>query len=93
VLKTDKTESEQKNQAAMIAQLQAAGMPVEVSEQARLLHHKFAVIDDRRYVLTGSYNCTENAERRNRKNPVILECAEIAHAFSAEWGSIRPDAP
>jgi phosphatidylserine/phosphatidylglycerophosphate/cardiolipin synthase-like enzyme len=44
-LKTDKIESAGKTQAAIIAKLQAAGVPVEVSEQARLLHHKFAVID------------------------------------------------
>ena len=45
-VKTDKAESEHKNQAAMIAQLQAGGVPVEVSTQVRHLHHKFAVIDD-----------------------------------------------
>jgi phosphatidylserine/phosphatidylglycerophosphate/cardiolipin synthase-like enzyme len=61
---------------------------VEVSEQARLLHHKFAVIDGR-YVVTGSYNWTESAERRNRENLVILDCPEVAQAFSAAWESIR----
>ena len=45
-LKTDRIESAGKTQGAMIAKLQAAGVPVEVSEQARLLHHKFAVIDE-----------------------------------------------
>ena len=59
-LKLDKLESAGKTQAAMIAKLQAAGVPVEVLEQARLLHHKFAVIDGR-YVVTGSYNWTDNA--------------------------------
>jgi phosphatidylserine/phosphatidylglycerophosphate/cardiolipin synthase-like enzyme len=54
-LKLDKLESAGKTQALMIAKLQAAGVPVEVSEQARFLHHKFAVIDGR-YVVTGSYN-------------------------------------
>jgi hypothetical protein len=42
-LKLDKIESAGKTQAAMTAKLQAAGVPVQVSEQARLLHHKFAV--------------------------------------------------
>jgi phosphatidylserine/phosphatidylglycerophosphate/cardiolipin synthase-like enzyme len=78
--------------AAMIAKLQAAGVPVEVSEQARLLHHKFAVIDGR-YVVTGSYNWTESAERRNRESLVILDCPEVASVFATEWDSIRPDAP
>jgi mitochondrial cardiolipin hydrolase len=87
-LKTDKIESAGKTQAGMITKLQAAGVPVEVSEQSCHLHHKFAVIDGR-YVVTGSYNWTENAERRNRENLVILECPEMAQVFSAEWESIR----
>jgi len=74
----------------MVAKLQAAGVPVEVSEQSRLLHHKFAVIDNR-YILTGSFNWTSNAERQNRENLVVLDCAEMAEAFSAEWESIQRD--
>jgi phosphatidylserine/phosphatidylglycerophosphate/cardiolipin synthase-like enzyme len=81
VLKLDKIESAGRTQAAMIAKLEAASVPVEVSEQTRLLHHKFAVIDGR-YVVTGSYNWTESAERRNRENLVILDCPEVANAFA-----------
>ena len=76
----------------MITKLQAAGVPVEVSTQSRHLHHKFAVIDGR-YVVTGSYNWTLNAEQRNRENMVILDCPEMAQAFSAEWDSIQRDKP
>ena len=36
----------------MIAMLKAAGIPVEVPEQTRLLHHKFAVLDGRRVVIS-----------------------------------------
>jgi len=91
-VKTDKTENEQKNQAAVIAQLQAASVPVEVSALPRLLHHKFAVIDSR-YVVTGSFNWTQSAETRNRENLVILDCPELAQAYNAEWDSIQPDKP
>jgi phosphatidylserine/phosphatidylglycerophosphate/cardiolipin synthase-like enzyme len=54
-LKTDKIQSAGKTQAALITRLEQAGVPVEVSEQTRLVHHKFAVIDSR-YVITGSFN-------------------------------------
>ena len=91
-LKTDKLESAGKRQAVMITTLQAASVPVEVSEQSRLLHHKFAVIDGR-YLITGSYNWTDNAERRNRENLVILGCSKVASAFSAKWDSIQRDKP
>jgi len=67
-------------------------VPVEVSIQARHLHHKFAVTDGH-YVVTGSFNWTENAERRNRENLVILDCPEMAQAFNAEWDSIQRDKP
>jgi phosphatidylserine/phosphatidylglycerophosphate/cardiolipin synthase-like enzyme len=63
-LKLDKLESAGKMQAVMITKLQAASVPVEVSEESRLLHRKFAVIDER-YVVTESYNWTESVERRN----------------------------
>jgi hypothetical protein len=43
-LKTDKIESAGKTQAVMITNLQAASVPVEGSEQSRLLYHKFAVL-------------------------------------------------
>jgi phosphatidylserine/phosphatidylglycerophosphate/cardiolipin synthase-like enzyme len=91
-LKTDKIESAGRTQSAMIAKLQAAGLPIEVSEQSRLLHHKFAVIDGR-YIVTGSFNWTENAERRNRENMVVLDCPSLASDFSAEWDSIQRDKP
>ena len=48
---------------------------------------------DGRYVVTGSFNWTENAERRNRENLVILDCPEMAQVFGAEWESIRRDVP
>jgi phosphatidylserine/phosphatidylglycerophosphate/cardiolipin synthase-like enzyme len=87
-LKTDKTQSAGKTQTVMIGRLKQAGIPVEVSTQTRLLHHKFAVIDGR-YVLTGSYNWMVSAEQRNRENLVVLDCPEIAQAYEAEWGSIQ----
>lgn len=91
-LKTDKRESEKQTQAALIAKLKAAGVSVEVSTQQRNLHHKFAVIDGKR-VITGSFNWTENAERRNRENLVVLECQKMTDVFEREWKSIQQDAP
>ena len=65
---------------------------MKVSEQSWLLHHKFAVIDAR-YVITGSFNWTESAERRNRENTVVLDCPSLAGDFAAEWDSIQRDKP
>lgn len=91
-LKTDKRESEKARQAALIEQLKAAGVSVEVSTQQRNLRHKFAVIDGQ-WVITGSFNWTANAEQRNRENLVVLNCMEMAEAFEREWRSMQQDAP
>lgn len=92
VVKADKVQSAGQAQQAAIAQLEDAGVIVEVSTQSRLLHDKFAVIDDR-WVITGSFNWTASAENRNRENLLILDCPVLAQNFAAEWALILPDAP
>ena len=92
VLKTDKVESAGRTQSAAIARLTDAGVTVEVSNMSRQLHDKFAVIDGK-WIITGSFNWTSNAENRNRENLVILDCLDLAQSFEAEWELILPDAP
>ena len=91
-IKTDKLQSAGQAQSAAIARLEEVGITVEVSMQSRLLHDKFAVIDERS-VITGSFNWTQSAENRNRENLVILDCPDVAQSFIAEWELIFPDAP
>ncbi len=91
-VKADREQSTTPLQKKAIAKLEEAGIPVEISKQKRLLHHKFAVVDDTQ-VITGSFNWTTSADRRNRENLVILHCPDLAKNFSEEWASILPDAP
>ena len=49
-----------------------------------LLHHKFAVVDQR-IVITGSYNFSRNAQENNDENVLIIHDAAIAAAYLAEW--------
>lgn len=91
-VKADKRQSMGKSQKRAIARLEQAGIAVEVSTQSRLLHDKFAVIDNR-WVITGSFNWTFSAENRNRENLVILDCPDLARNYILEWEIIRPDAP
>ena len=91
-IKLDKLQSAGASQSAAIAQLQSAGVIVEVSNQSRQLHDKFAVIDAR-WIITGSFNWTANAENRNRENLLILDCPDLAWSFTSEWMLILPDAP
>jgi cardiolipin hydrolase len=54
-----------------------------VPEQS-LMHHKFAVFDER-LVVTGSYNWTNSAERANYENLVVLEAPEVVRRFQQEF--------
>jgi phosphatidylserine/phosphatidylglycerophosphate/cardiolipin synthase-like enzyme len=86
-LKTDRGRSAVKEQAAVLGRLRAAGVSVGVSRSGWLLHDKFAVVDSR-WVITGSFNWTTSAERRNRENVLVLDCPDLAALFEAEWESI-----
>ncbi len=51
------------------------------------LHHKVIIIDQR-YVVTGSYNFSENAESRNDENSVVIDDFSIAAQFEAEFNKV-----
>jgi phosphatidylserine/phosphatidylglycerophosphate/cardiolipin synthase-like enzyme len=86
--KFDKTQSAMSNQAAQIDRLKKAGIKADISSLSRLLHDKFIVIDTR-WIFTGSYNFTDQAETKYRENSLQLECPEIAERYEQEWGLIE----
>jgi len=66
--------------------LRLNGIPVRslgVPEQS-LMHHKFAVFDER-LVVTGSYNWTNSAEHANYENLVVLEEPALVARFQLEF--------
>jgi phosphatidylserine/phosphatidylglycerophosphate/cardiolipin synthase-like enzyme len=91
-IKTDRRQSAGKDQAALLARLKEAGVTVEISPSRFILHDKFAVIDGR-WVVTGSFNWTTSAERRNRENVLIFDCPALATQFETEWESITATRP
>ena len=64
-----------------------AGIAVRVEHVTGLLHHKFAVIDER-LVITGSYNWSDNADDNNFENVVFISCKEIAEVYVKEFKEI-----
>jgi len=48
------------------------------------MHHKVLIIDER-LVITGSYNFSKNADRRNDENIIIIDNPEIAAEYLAEY--------
>jgi len=66
--------------------LRLNGVPVRslgVPDQS-LMHHKFAVFDER-LVVTGSYNWTNSAEHANYENLVVLDDPAVVNRFRQEF--------
>ncbi len=64
-----------------------AGLNVRKDGNTGLMHHKVIIID-RRIVLTGSYNFTQSAESSNDENMVIIDNADIAALYLAEFQKV-----
>ena len=60
------------------------GIPIMLDNDGGLMHHKFAVIDNKT-VITGSYNWTRNAELRNRENAIIIHSRQVAEIYTEEF--------
>ena len=57
---------------------------VKVDCTARIHHDKVAIVDGR-YVITGSYNWSVNAERHNDENVVLIDDTAVAAAYIADF--------
>jgi len=60
------------------------GIPVKLDRNRKNLHHKVIIIDEE-IVITGSYNFSRNASKKNDENILIIENQEIAKKFLAEF--------
>ena len=60
------------------------GLSVRLDRNRHAMHHKVIVID-RRVVITGSYNFSENARKRNDENVLILEDRDLAARYLEEF--------
>ena len=68
--------------------MKKAGLPVVLDKNGGDMHHKVIVIDAET-VITGSYNFSKNAEKRNDENLLIIKGnPEIAEAYLAEFEKI-----
>lgn len=64
--------------------LTKAGLSVYLDGNPGLMHHKVFIIDEDT-VITGSYNFTASAERKNDENVVVFHDPLIASAYIAEY--------
>jgi phosphatidylserine/phosphatidylglycerophosphate/cardiolipin synthase-like enzyme len=67
--------------------LNDVGIDVHLDGNPRLMHHKVIIIDQQ-IVITGSYNFSNNAERLNDENTLIIHNKDIAAQYLAEFRKI-----
>ena len=78
-------EDRQVDKHSEYAAMKAAGLSVIQDKNKGAMHHKVIVVDEET-VITGSYNFSKNAEKRNNENLLIIKGnAEIAAAYLAEF--------
>lgn len=74
-------------ETATISHLRAGGCDVYLDDAHASMHNKYAVFDART-VVTGSYNWTDRAERRNSENLLALRgLPNVIHGYMADFAS------
>ena len=71
-------------QYSELGPMKAAGLDVYADGNPWSMHHKVIIIDDH-LVVFGSYNFSASADSANDENLLIIDNADLAHAFSAEF--------
>lgn len=78
------------NSGSDYGRFRQAGLDVRLDGNPRNMHHKVILIDGKT-VVTGSYNFSESAERRNDENVLVLHDPQIAAQFMAEFERVFAD--
>jgi len=63
------------------------GIKTRISTNNYIMHHKFAIIDNR-ILLTGSYNWTFFANKRNDENLMVIDNPEIIEIFQKQFTNL-----
>lgn len=73
--------------SAQYDDLKAKGIDVLLDKNPYKLHHKVMIIDNR-YVVTGSYNFSQNADNNNDENSLIIDNTSLATSYEAEFSRV-----
>jgi phosphatidylserine/phosphatidylglycerophosphate/cardiolipin synthase-like enzyme len=74
-------------QFSEFGKMKSAGLEVYKDGNPWVMHHKVIIVDER-YVVFGSYNFSDGAEKDNDENLLIIENADFARAFKAEFDRV-----
>lgn len=67
-----------------IQSILAAGIPLLPDHREKIHHNKYAIVDGH-ITITGSFNWTNDAEKRNAENTVIIDDTTTATAFARDF--------
>ncbi len=80
-----------RNKGSEYRRLKRAGIPVFKDGNPYILHDKYIIVDDS-IVITGSYNFSRSARKRNDENVVIFFKRWIAGEYLRDFGRILKEA-
>lgn len=69
-----------------MSELKRAGIEVSIDRVAGIAHNKIMIIDHYK-VITGSFNFTNAADKRNAENVLLIENSDIAATYLQGWWS------
>lgn len=76
-----------KSKEGEYAKMRLEGLAVRLDSNGGAMHHKVIIIDEER-VITGSYNFSKNASRRNDENVLMIDNRDIAAQYLKEFDRI-----
>ncbi len=77
----DATESKNANMASIIKKLTQAGVDIRLAVRQKALMHNKVGIFDSHTVCTGSFNWTNNAEKNNDENLLVVDGADLTKDY------------
>lgn len=69
---------------SVVEELRSAGVEVLRDSASGIAHNKIMIIDGYK-VITGSFNFTEAADKRNAENVLLIQDREIAAEYLVNW--------
>lgn len=76
--------SQIKSKYSMLALLYQAGIPIWIDTKPAIAHNKIMIIDNID-VITGSFNFTDSAQKRNAENVVFISDKKTALHYTQNW--------
>ena len=73
-----------KKKQNIIRLLESNQIRIYQDKVAGIAHNKIMIIDSKK-VITGSFNFTENAEKNNAENVIILDDINVANKYYQNW--------